>query len=224
LRRWAHEQQARQAAAAPVPASGAASSQKTSPSTRGPRWLMVGAGVLAVAALALTQGPWQARVQPPAAAEPVAAVAPVATGLADESPAVTVPAEAPAPAAIAAVAPPPVPADPPPALPGPAAATAAVVPPPSPAAPVRPATEPATRAGTKAAPAVVTGVVQLVVSPWAELEVDGADGGITPPVVRLTLSEGTHTLTLRNADYAPHSVQVQVAADKPVTVRHRFAP
>ena len=89
---------------------------------------------------------------------------------------------------------------------------------------MRPGTERAVRAVSKATPAVVTGVVQLVVSPWAELEVDGADGGITPPVVRLTLSEGTHTLTLRNADYAPHTVQVQVAADKPVTVRHRFAP
>jgi eukaryotic-like serine/threonine-protein kinase len=73
-----------------------------------------------------------------------------------------------------------------------------------------------------AAATAATGLVQLSVSPWAELEVDGKDSGLTPPVLRLSLSEGTHTITLRNADFAPHTVQVQVSADKPVTVRHRF--
>jgi serine/threonine-protein kinase len=72
-----------------------------------------------------------------------------------------------------------------------------------------------------AAPAAI-GQVHLAVSPWAEVEVDGADNGITPPVTRLNLPEGTHTITLRNADFAPHTVQVQVSADKPLTVRHRF--
>ena len=74
------------------------------------------------------------------------------------------------------------------------------------------------------ATAVAMGVVNLSVSPWAELEVNGADNGITPPVTRLNLPEGTHTITLRNADFAPHTVQVQVSADKPLTVRHHFGP
>jgi hypothetical protein len=52
--------------------------------------------------------------------------------------------------------------------------------------------------------------------------VNGSPSGTTPPLTRLTLPEGTHTITLRNADFAPHTVQVQVSADKPVTLRHRF--
>ncbi|MBK7062111.1 MAG: hypothetical protein IPH51_16995 [Rubrivivax sp.] len=46
--------------------------------------------------------------------------------------------------------------------------------------------------------------------------------GTTPPLTRLNLSEGPHTVTLRNADFPPHQVQVQVSADKPVVLRHRF--
>ncbi len=71
-----------------------------------------------------------------------------------------------------------------------------------------------------AAPA--NGTVQLAVSPWCEVEVDGKPVGTTPPVTRLTLPEGAHTITLRNADFAPQTVQIQVTADKPVTLRHRF--
>ena len=71
---------------------------------------------------------------------------------------------------------------------------------------------------------MTTGQVQLVVSPWAELEVDGADSGLTPPVQRLTLSEGMHTITLRHGDFAPYTVKVLVTADKPATVRHHFGP
>jgi serine/threonine-protein kinase len=71
-----------------------------------------------------------------------------------------------------------------------------------------------------AAPA--TGQVQLAVSPWADVEVNGTAQGTTPPLSRLTLPEGTHQVTLRNADFAPHTVQVQVSADRPVTLRYRF--
>ena len=69
---------------------------------------------------------------------------------------------------------------------------------------------------------VVTGNVQLAISPWGEVEVDGSAAGTTPPLARLTLPEGTHTITVRNDDALPHTVTVQVSADKPVTVRHRF--
>ncbi len=70
--------------------------------------------------------------------------------------------------------------------------------------------------------APVTGVVQIAVSPWGEVEVDGRPAGTTPPLTRLTLPEGTHTITLRNADFAPHTATVQVKGDLPVVVRHRF--
>ena len=68
----------------------------------------------------------------------------------------------------------------------------------------------------------VTGSVQLAISPWGQVEVNGQPAGTAPPLTRLTLNEGTHSITVRNEDFPPHTVTVQVLADKPVVVRHRF--
>lgn len=99
------------------------------------------------------------------------------------------------------------------------------------ATPVRPraaaaAVKPRPAAGTSAAAAapVATGALQLAISPWGEVEVDGTPAGTAPPLTRLTLPEGQHTVTVRNADFPPYTTRVQVSADKPATVRHRFAP
>ena len=67
-----------------------------------------------------------------------------------------------------------------------------------------------------------TGVVQLAISPWGQVEVDGAAAGTTPPLARLTLPPGRHRIVVRNDDFAPFAALVQVEADKPVTLRHRF--
>ncbi|HEY6135535.1 MAG TPA: serine/threonine-protein kinase [Rubrivivax sp.] len=124
------------------------------------------------------------------------------------------------------------------AAPGPAAASASTTAPPTasvPAAeavaskPVKTARAPAARPKTtvaalppapKATPA--TGVVQIAVSPWGQVEVDGNAAGTTPPLTRLTLPEGSHTITVRNADFTPYTATVQVKGDKPVVVRYRF--
>jgi eukaryotic-like serine/threonine-protein kinase len=163
--------------------------------------------------------------KPPVAAPPAAVVAATTT---TESGAETAP-----PAAITAS---------PPAL-SPASASAPINVPAEPAAarpsPPRPALPAAARpkatavnAGhdnrrpaaltATAAAAPATGLVQLAISPWGQVEVDGQPAGITPPLTRLTLGEGTHTVTVRNEDFPPHTVTVQVQADKPVVVRHRF--
>jgi serine/threonine-protein kinase len=39
---------------------------------------------------------------------------------------------------------------------------------------------------------------------------------------QLALPEGRHTVTLRHADAAPHSEAIEVKADRPMVVRHRF--
>jgi serine/threonine-protein kinase len=64
--------------------------------------------------------------------------------------------------------------------------------------------------------------LQLAISPWGHVDVDGTAAGTTPPLTRLNLPEGSHTITVRNEDFAPYTTTVQVSADKPVTVRHRF--
>lgn len=70
--------------------------------------------------------------------------------------------------------------------------------------------------------APASGLLQLAVSPWAEVEVDGTSYGTAPPLNRLTLPAGPHEVTLRNGDFAPHSVTVVLQADENVVVKHRF--
>jgi eukaryotic-like serine/threonine-protein kinase len=71
-----------------------------------------------------------------------------------------------------------------------------------------------------AAPA--PGIVQLAVTPWGQVEVDGRAMGTTPPLARLSLAAGAHQIVVRNGDYPAHTANVTVSEDKPVTLRHRF--
>ena len=90
------------------------------------------------------------------------------------------------------------------------------------AAPAAATARPA-RPASPAAP-VANGTVQLAISPWGQVEVDGSPAGTAPPLTQLSLSEGSHTITVRNEDFPPFTATVQVQADKPVALRHRFAP
>ncbi|MCW5659914.1 MAG: serine/threonine protein kinase [Burkholderiaceae bacterium] len=140
-----------------------------------------------------------------------------------------------APAAPVAVEPDPTPAPPPApavddAAPVNRAAVATAVVPPAPRArqPERPAARETKErspreASARPAPAVAaTGMVQLAITPWGQIEIDGKNAGVTPPLSQLKLSVGEHVITVRNEDFAPHTVTVRVSADQPVTVRHRF--
>jgi len=160
----------------------------------------------------------------PVTVEP-AASAPEAV-LAAASAAAPEPVSAPVTVATAAtVAPPPPAATEAPAAAAPPAPKA--VPAPRNAAPRSKAVVPAvardTRpAATTSAAAPAQGQLQLAISPWGQVEVDGQAMGTTPPLTRLNLAEGNHTVTVRNEDFPPFTTTVQVQADKPATVRHRF--
>jgi serine/threonine-protein kinase len=103
------------------------------------------------------------------------------------------------------------------------AASAAAVPP-------KPVVKPVARkpkAEPKPAPVVVAappakGVLQLAIAPWGNVEVDGTPAGTTPPLNHLSLPEGAHTVTVRNADFPPFTTTVKITADQPVTLRYRF--
>jgi len=139
-------------------------------------------------------------------------------------------AEAPPAGITAAPAPTPTPAEASPAEPADTVAAAEPAPPPAAPAPkpapprkaeAKPA-KPVRAAPAAPAAAVATGIVQMAVSPWGEVEVDGRAAGVTPPLSRLELPAGRHVITLRNGDFPPFSTEVEVSADQPVAVRHRF--
>ena len=228
LRRWSVEHAG--GADAPVPhrqqgvAAGASSTRR--------RWLVTAALFAAAGAIALGLNQRQAPADPAAQPAP-ARVAEAPTAATVAPPVLTSPA-APANSGAATTA---VEAEAPsvPTSPAPTTTAAAAAPAPAPRARVdtvgarRPLaadtlareTRPIDSTPAVAAPPL-QGLVQLAVSPWGQIEVDGQAAGATPPLSRLSLAEGSHTITVRNADFPAHTVQVQVSADKPVTIRHRF--
>ena len=168
----------------------------------------------------------QASAPAPAAVAPAPAPAPAPT----QAGGLPTPPEAGSTATIADVVQPPT-VDPAPVKPATATAPKAPTAPITPRVAAAPARSKAAVAVTTREPAAAppaalatTGSVQLAVSPWGNVEVNGAPAGTTPPLTRLTLPEGTHTITVRNDDFPPFTTTVQVSADKPVSLRHRFAP
>ncbi|WP_236174692.1 PEGA domain-containing protein [Pseudomonas pseudonitroreducens] len=70
-------------------------------------------------------------------------------------------------------------------------------------------------------PAAV-GTLIVAVQPWAEVWVDGKKHGISPPLLKLQLSPGSHRVELRNPDLPSYSQQLQISAGQSVTLRHTF--
>jgi len=200
-----------------------------------PLLLFVGGVGVTLSGLAVAWLLWErAPVQPEVAASPVpAAVAPPASAAASaaELPAsapiaVAEAASAPEPAASAAAA-----AATPAEATSPLAPLVAAAPAPAPRASTalsprerraRETRERETRAATAPIAAPATGQLLIAISPWGEIEVDGAPAGTSPPLNRLSLPEGSHTITVRNADFPPYTTTVRITADQPLTLKHRF--
>ena len=75
-------------------------------------------------------------------------------------------------------------------------------------------------AATPAAP--TTGTLKIAISPWGQVEVDGAGVGVAPPLTELTLTEGRHRIVVRNGDFAPFVTSIDVGAGRVVTLRYKF--
>jgi serine/threonine-protein kinase len=66
------------------------------------------------------------------------------------------------------------------------------------------------------------GLVQLAISPFGHVEVNGRPAGLSPPLLELKLPEGRHQITVRYADFPIYSETVEVKAGRAVTLRHTF--
>jgi hypothetical protein len=64
--------------------------------------------------------------------------------------------------------------------------------------------------------------VELAITPWGELIVDGERKGRTPPLERLEVTPGRHTIEIRSGPNPPVTLNVDLAAGENITVRHEF--
>ena len=81
-----------------------------------------------------------------------------------------------------------------------------------------PATDPASPPPAAAA----LGTVTLDIKPWGNIVVDGIAKGASPPMKRLPLPPGPHTIEITNPAGPTVSRTVEVIAGKSVSVRHAF--
>ena len=92
---------------------------------------------------------------------------------------------------------------------------------PTPTQPPPPVPLPAAKESPAAA-ASAKATLSLAITPWGEVFVDGKMAGISPPLTRLELPPGAHTIEIRNGTFASHRVKVNLAADQDMKIKHKF--
>ena len=73
-----------------------------------------------------------------------------------------------------------------------------------------------------AAPAVREGTINIIALPWAEVFIDGARQGVSPPLKAIPLKAGKHRVELRNGSFPPHVQTVDLRPGAEISVTHRF--
>jgi serine/threonine-protein kinase len=181
-----------------------------SPPPRGRRYALAAAALAVVVAMGVTLAtrkdasdgpPPAARVAPPA---PAVAVAPPAAAPAPEAPAAA-PEKVIEPPPPVAKAPVPRPAR----KPAPAPAPVASLPEPEPLPKALP-------------PSREVATLQLAVSPWGEVFIDGEPRGTTPPLSAIQVAPGTYRVEVRNSTLTPYRVDVSVGSGDTRRIKHRF--
>jgi hypothetical protein len=103
--------------------------------------------------------------------------------------------------------------DAPGAMPAPAPAPAPALPQASAVPPLAPA---------QGAPAAGGGTYKLQIQPWGIVYVDGVDRGVSPPVKRLVLAPGRHTIRIANPNFHDRVLEVDTAnGDGRITIDFR---
>lgn len=81
-----------------------------------------------------------------------------------------------------------------------------------------------TAPAARQADAVVNGTTyKLLIKPWGTVYVNGVDRGVSPPVKRLTLGQGEHTIRIVNPNFAEHVMTVNAGTAESATIEHDFA-
>jgi serine/threonine-protein kinase len=66
------------------------------------------------------------------------------------------------------------------------------------------------------------GRIRLAISPWGEVYVDGKKAGVTPPLPEIHLPTGKHSIEIRNGNFRPYRLSVDVTIDANLRIKHKF--
>lgn len=66
-------------------------------------------------------------------------------------------------------------------------------------------------------------VLDLDIRPWGDISVDGESKGRSPPVVKLSIPPGAHTLEIRNGNAKPLHLELELQPGEVLEVKHVFA-
>jgi len=64
--------------------------------------------------------------------------------------------------------------------------------------------------------------VRFSIRPWGNISIDGQEKGSSPPLTRVQLPPGNHTVVITNGNFPPVTKQVEVPDKGDVIVTHRF--
>ena len=64
--------------------------------------------------------------------------------------------------------------------------------------------------------------VNLAVSPWGEIYLDGRIQGVSPPLTELEVMPGTHEIEIRNTTFPPYSRVIRAKAGGVIKIQHKF--
>jgi class 3 adenylate cyclase len=65
-------------------------------------------------------------------------------------------------------------------------------------------------------------VVNFSALPWAEVYVDGARQGVSPPLHTVSVAPGKHQIELRNSSFPPHVETIDARPGTQINIKHRF--
>ena len=67
------------------------------------------------------------------------------------------------------------------------------------------------------------GTLSLNIKPWATITVDGVLRGVSPPLKKISLSEGQHRIVLANTNFPEFVTEMTVTKSRSTTIEHDFS-
>ena len=69
----------------------------------------------------------------------------------------------------------------------------------------------------------VAALVNVAVTPWGEIYLDGRMQGVSPPLAELQVVPGKHEIEIRNTTFPVYTQSIHVKAGEKIKIRHKFA-